>query len=64
MRQPLPSFTGGDGGGSLFVHRSEVLASTVIGTLLVHAKGVPGSRTEDVCIGDIMHANRDAKDGA
>ena len=62
MRQPLPSFTGGDGGGSLFIQRSKVLAGTVVGTFFVHAEGVPGGGAEDGGIGDVVHADGDAED--
>ena len=47
----------------LFVNRSVVGAGTRVGTLLVHAEGVPCGRTEDLLFGDIVHTYRDAQHG-
>lgn len=46
----------------LFIYRSEILAGTIVGSLLVHTEGVPCCRTEDVLILDIVHAYRYAED--
>ena len=46
------------------IHRPIILAGSVISAFLIHAKGIPGSRTENFILGYIVHADRDSQYGA
>lgn len=45
----------------LLVERSEIGAGSEIGTFLVHSEGIPAGWTENVPVGHVVHAHRDAK---
>ncbi len=49
---------------SLFIERAVGGAGTVVLAFFVHAKGIPGSGTVDVLLGNIVHTNGDAQHGA
>ena len=45
------------------VKRAEVFAGAVVGTLFVHAKGIPGGRTVDLFLRHVVHAHGDPEHG-
>ena len=46
----------------LFVHRTEVLAGAIVGTLLVHTEGIPCRWAEHLVVGHVVHTYGDAQD--
>ena len=59
----MPSFFNSYFSFSL-IYRSVGSACTIVGTFFVHAECVPCGRTEDVLVGDVVHADGYAQDGA
>ena len=47
----------------LLIQRSVILASPVVGPLLVHAEGIPGGGAEDLVLVHVVHAHGDAQHG-
>ena len=44
-----------------FELRAKGLTSAVVLSLFIHTKGIPYRRAEDILLGDVMHADGDAK---
>ena len=50
-----------EGSADVLVHRAVCGAGAVVLAFLIHAECVPCGRTEDVLIGDVVHADGDAQ---